>query len=186
MDKTRLAFVLGLATWVLAKLYGLGSWTWEQSNQVGILLNLAWLTGLAGYAAYCHRSLPAFIVRWKSTAKSVVLYSLLLTCTMGVWYYAVVPETIQQRKQEQLALLEEFVNDPSELAVFQGANSALKTQSPEQILEQQAANLELFFSPMFFLGTVLMVWIFSAALISALTAAAIPRIWNDTRRPVEK
>lgn len=186
MAKLRLVFALGLASWMLAKLYGLGSWTWEQSNQVGILLNLAWITGLSGYAAYHHRALTDFIERWKTTAKSAVFYSLLLTFVMGLWYYVLVPETMELRMQEQLALLEEFVNDPVELAAVQQANSALSAQSPQEILAQQKANLELFFSPLFFLGTVLMVWIFTAALISALSAAAIPRIWNDTSRHVEK
>ena len=186
MAKIRLAFALGLSFWFMSKLYGLGTWTWEQSNQVGIFLNLAWLTGIAGYAAYLHRGMPSFINRWKLTAKSAVLYSLLLTCTMGLWYYAFVPETIELRKQEQLTLLEQFVNDPTELAAVRDANSALRALSPEQILEQQTANLELFFSPLFFLGTVLMVWIFSAAIISALFAAAIPRIWNEAPRDHEK
>lgn len=186
MAKVRLVFALGLVSWVLAKLYGLGSWTWEQSNQAGILLNLAWVTGLSGYAAYHHRALPHFIERWKTTAKSAVLYSLLLTAIMGLWYYVLVPETIELRMREQLTLLEEFVNNPVELAAVQQANSALNAQSPQEILAQQKANLELFFSPLFFLGTVLMVWIFAAALISALSAAAIPRIWNETPRHIEK
>ena len=182
----RLAFALGVLSWVLVKLYGLGTWTWEQSNQAGILLNLAWFTGLSGYAAFLNRKMPSFVTRWKTTSKAALLYSLFLTCTMGMWYYVLVPESIQQRKLEQLTILENFVNNPTELAAVQEANSALSAQSAGQILEQQAANLELFFSPLFFLGTVLMVWIFTGVLISVVMAAIIPRIWNREPHAVEK
>ena len=48
----------------------------------------------------------------------------------------------------------------------------------KEIFTQQAANLEVFFSPLFFIGTVLMVWIFTAAVLSAIFAAVMPRIWN--------
>ena len=97
---------------------------------------------------------------------------------MGIWYYALVPETINQRKKEQLELLEEFVNDPNALGAVQDSNAALGQQSSEEIFTQQAANLEVFFSPLFFIGTVLMVWIFTAAVLSAIFAAVMPRIWN--------
>ena len=33
MAKIRLLFAAGVAGWFALKLYGLGTWTWEQSNQ---------------------------------------------------------------------------------------------------------------------------------------------------------
>lgn len=178
MAKIRLLFGTGIAAWFAIKLFGLGTWTWEQSNQAGIFWNLACVTGIAALLSYVHRSESTFIQRWKNVAKTTVLYGLVLSCSIGIWYYALVPETISQRKKEQLELLQEFVNDPNALGAVQDSNVALGHQSAEEIFAQQAANLEIFFSPLFFIGTVLMVWIFTAAVLSAIFAAVMPRIWN--------
>ena len=178
MAKIRLLFAAGIAGWLVLKLYGLGIWTWEQSNQVGILWNLAFVTAVAALMGYIHRNVEVFLVRWKNVAKTTVLYGLVLSCSMGIWHYALVPETINQRKKEQLELLEEFVNDTNALGAVQDSNATLGQQSAEEIFTQQAANLEVFFSPHFFIGTVLMVWICTAAVLSAIFAAVMPRIWN--------
>jgi hypothetical protein len=97
---------------------------------------------------------------------------------MGIWYYGLVPETIEQRKTEQLELLEQFVNNPAALEDVQRTNTTLGRQSADDIYAQQAANLEVFFSPVFFIGTVLMVWIFTAAALAAIFTAVMPKIWN--------
>ena len=55
---------------------------------------------------YIHRNESTFIQVWKNVAKTTVLYGFLLSCSMGLWYYALVPETINQRKTEQLELLQ--------------------------------------------------------------------------------
>ena len=178
MAKIRQIFAVGIAGWFVLKLHGLGTWTWEQSNQAGILWNLAFVTSVAALMGYIHRNVDVFLVRWKNVAKTTVLYGLVLSCSMGIWYYALVPKTINQRKKEQLELLEEFINDHNALGAIQDSNAALGQQSAEEILAQQAANLEVFFSPLFFIGTVLMVWIFTAAVLSAIFAAVMPRIWN--------
>ncbi|MBO74821.1 MAG: hypothetical protein CMD33_06085 [Flavobacteriales bacterium] len=182
MAKIRLLFGTGIVAWFAIKLYGLGTWTWEQSNQAGIFWNLACVTGVAALAALAHRNKTVFIERWKSVAKTTVLYSVLLTCSMGIWYYGMVPETLNQRKEEQLNLLKEFVNDPTELAELQNTNAALDPQSIDVIYAQQAANIEVFFSPLFFLGTVLLIWIFVAVILSAVFAAIMPRIWDGPLR----
>lgn len=178
MAKIRLLFAAGIAGWFALKLYGLGTWTWEQSNQAGILWNLACVTSFAALLGYIHRDVDVFLVRWKNAAKTTVLYGFLLSCSMGLWYYALVPETIEQRKTEQLELLEAFVNDSEALADVQSTNATLGQQSADEIYAQQAENLEVFFSPVFFIGTVLMVWIFTAAVLAAIFAAVMPRIWN--------
>ena len=178
MGKIRIAFVAGLVSWLLLKLYGLGTWTWDQSDQAGMFLNLAFVTGIAAYAAYCHRNAEGFFHRWKPIARVTLLYSLSLCLVMGLWYYVLVPETIELRKQEQLDMLRAFVDDADQLQAMKDGNPALSAMSANEIFEQQAANIEVFFSPIFFLGTVLMVWIFSGALLSALFTALMPRIWN--------
>ena len=178
MAKIRVLFATGIAAWFALKLYGLGTWTWEQSNQAGIFWNLACVTSIAALLSYIHRAEEAFLVRWKHVAKTTVLYSFLLSCSMGIWYYGLVPETIEQRKTEQLDLLESFVNDSEALSDVQRTNTTLGRQSADEIFAQQAANLEVFFSPVFFIGTVLMVWIFTGAALAAIFAAVMPKIWN--------
>ena len=179
MAKVRVLFATGIAAWYALKLYGLGTWTWEQSNQAGILWNLACVTSIAALLGYIHRDEAVFLMRWKNVAKTTVLYSFLLSCSMGIWYYGIVPETIEQRKTEQLELLEAFVSDPEALADVQSTNTTLGRQSADEIYAQQEANLEVFFSPVFFIGTVLMVWIFTAAALAATFAAVLPKIWNE-------
>ena len=178
MAKIRLLFGTGIAAWFAIKLYGLGTWTWEQSNQAGILWNLACVTSVAALMGYIHRNEDVFLVRWKNVAKTTVLYGLVLSCSMGIWYYGLVPETIEQRKTEQLEVARGIRQRPQRTRRVQDSNAALGHQSAEEIFTQQAANLEVFFSPLFFIGTVLMVWIFTAAVLSAIFAAVMPRIWN--------
>ncbi len=180
MAKIRLVFATGIALWFAIKLYGLGTWTWEQSNQAGIFLNLACVIGIAALLGYEHKDKSPFLERWKEIAKAAVLYSVLLSSSMGIWYYIFVPETINQRKAAQLELLEAFVNDSNALNAMYGTNAGLASQSADEIYAQQVATIEVFFSPLFFIGTVLLVWIFAAAVISALFAAAMPRIWNGS------
>jgi CHASE3 domain sensor protein len=98
---------------------------------------------------------------------------------MGSWYYAIVPETIELRKQEQLEMLQAFVEDAEQLQTMKDTNPTMAAMSPDEIFTQQAANIEVFFSPVFFMGTVLMVWIFSGALLSAVFSWLMPRIWNQ-------
>ena len=178
MDKIRLFFVFGIAAWFTVKLYGLGTWSWEQSNQAGIFLNLACVIGITTLAAYQRKNEVNFILRWKNVSKTAVMYSFFLSCSMGVWYYGIVPETIEQRKKQQLQMLQDFINDPAELSAVQRMNPAMGEQSRDAIYAKQAANIEVFFSPLFFIGTVLISWIFTAAVLSAIFAALIPRIWN--------
>ena len=178
MGKIRFAFAFGIAAWLVIKIYGLGTWTWEQSNQVGLFVNLAFVTGIAAYAAYTHRKIEGFFQRWKPAARTTLFYSLSLSIVMGMWYYALVPETIALRKQEQLDMLQAFVQDADQLQAMKETNPAMAAMTSDEIYTQQAANIDVFFSPVFFMGTVLMVWIFSAAGLSAVFTQLMPRIWN--------
>lgn len=179
MDNGKVLLLLGLATWVGLKWWGLGTWTWEVSNQTGIFLNLGWVTIIAAYHA--HRLLKSdldYFSRWKICAKKTLAFVVLLVITMGVWHFVWVPEPMETRKIEQLELLEEWIYDDAALAAFRSANPNLAEVTSESIYAQQAESIETMFSPLFYLGMVTMAWAFAALSITAVFSLVFPKIWQ--------
>ena len=181
MDKSWLLLLVALASWITLKIIGLGTWTWEASNQYGILLNLGWLTVISAMEAYnAIDQDSSFITRWKISARKALRYAVFLILTLGFWYYGVVPDAIEQRKEQQLELLGSMTNDPVAFAQFIASNPALADRTSEEVYTQQAENLNVFFSPVFYLGTVAMAWVFASLIITAIFTWVWARVWIST------
>jgi len=103
-----------------------------------------------------------------------------LILTLGLWYYGVVPDAIEQRKEQQLELLGSMTNDPVAFAQFIASNPALADRTSEEVYTQQAENLNVFFSPVFYLGTVAMAWVFASLIITAIFTWVWERVWIST------
>ncbi len=50
----------------------------------------------------------------------------------------------------------------------------------EEVYTQQAENLNVFFSPVFYLGTVAMAWVFASLIITAIFTWVWERVWIST------
>ena len=184
MDRSWTVLLIALISWIALKFLGLGSWTWETSNQYGIFLNLGWLTVISAMESYhALQRETNFLDRWKSSARKALRYSLLLIPTLGIWYYAIVPESIEQRKNQQLQLLESMTSDPVLFAQFLASNPALADRTPQEVYNQQAENIQVFFSPIFYLGTVAMAWVFGALIVTAIFTWIWGRVWISPQKP---
>jgi hypothetical protein len=181
MDNGKVLFLLGLASWLLIKWFGLGTWTWETSNQAGIFSNLGWITIIAAYHAMQSRiSGRVFLERWKLTARKTMTFSAVLVATMGLWHFVFVPEPMEQRKKEQLQLLEEMIQDESALQAFRNQQPTLSNLDNQAIFDRQADSIETLFSPLFYTGMVAMAWIFTSLIVSGIFAFILPKIWGVT------
>ena len=179
MDNGKVLFLLGLASWLFIKWIGLGTWTWESSNQAGIFSNLGWITVIAAYHAMQSRvSGNGFLERWKLTARKTLIFSAALVVTMGLWHFVFVPEPMEQRKKEQLQLLEEMIQNESALQAFRNQQPTLSNLDNQSIFDRQADSIETLFSPMFYMGMVAMAWIFTSLIVSAIFAFILPKIWG--------
>ena len=117
MDKSWFLLLVALASWITLKIIGLGTWTWEASNQYGILLNLGWLTVISAMEAYhAHRTAKrAFSTRWKVIgAQGVALCSCLSDHDLrNVVLWRRARMRLSNERNQQLELLEfHDVNDP--------------------------------------------------------------------------
>lgn len=179
MDNGKALFLLGLASWLLIKWVGLGTWTWETSNQAGIFSNLGWITIIAAYHAMQSRvSESGFLDRWKLTARKTLTFSAALVLTMGLWHFVFVPEPMELRKQGQLRLLEEMIQDETAIQAFRSQQPALSHLDNQAIMDRQAESIETLFSPLFYTGMVAMAWIFTSLIVSAIFAFILPKIWG--------
>jgi len=179
MDSSKILFLLGLVSWLGFKWFGLGTWTWETSNQVGIFSNLGWLTVIAAHHAMKSRIFAeGFLYRWKQTARQTLIFAVTLVFTMGLWHFVFVPEPMEQRKQDQLQLLEQMVQDETALAAFRNQQAALSHLDAQTIFDQQSESIETLFSPLFYMGMVAMAWIFTSLIVSAIFAFILPKIWG--------
>lgn len=180
MDKPFAILTIGILCWIAAKVYGLGTWSWEVSNQVGSLINLGFMTAIAARAAYTsfQNGTKHFLDHWKEAAKPSVFFAFLLTAVMGSWYYVAAPGTIAQRKAQQIEVISDFFNDPQSFEAFVAEHPEFKGKDPNQMLSTQIENIDIYFSPLFYLGIAMMTWIFTGMLLAACFTLLIPRIWK--------
>ena len=166
MDKLRLLFIAGPATW-----FGL---------KFGILLNLGFITLIAALAAHqAHGEKTGdFIERWKHASRKTLSYALVLPFLLGAWYYGTASDALDNRvalKKEQAT--EQIMNDDS-FAQLVASSSQLLDADRSEIVERQHANIEVFFSPVFYIGMATLAWSFIGLIVSAIFAFIWPKIWS--------
>tara|TARA_B100000768_G_C11283389_1_gene380177 strand:+ start:1250 stop:1795 length:546 start_codon:yes stop_codon:yes gene_type:complete len=180
MDKLRLLFVIGPVAWFSLKYYGLGSWTWETSTKIGILLNLAFLTLIAASATHnaYKRHRTDFLYRWKGAARTTLIYALIIPAALGCWYYGYASQALKNRQELQNERVEQQIMDDDNFAQLIATNPQLKDEERATIIERQQSNIAIFFSPVFYLGMATLAWSFIGLIVSAVFALIWPRIWG--------
>lgn len=181
MDKLRLLFIAGPATWFGLKYFALGTWTWENSTKFGILLNLGFITLIAALAAHeAHGEKTGdFIERWKHASRKTLSYALVLPFLLGAWYYGLASDALDNRvalKKEQAT--EQIMNNESFEQLVASSPQLLDADRSE-IVERQHANIEVFFSPVFYIGMATLAWSFIGLIVSAIFAFIWPKIWSS-------
>ena len=180
MGKQYAIITIGIVCWLVTKAAGLGTWSWEVSNQIGALVNLGFMTAIAAQSAYySHQDGPKhFLDRWKESAKPAVFYAFALTAVMGIWYYLLAPGAIEQRKAHQIELVTAVFEDPTAFGDLVDEHPELQGKENSQLLSTQIENIQLFFSPVFYLGIAMMTWIFTGLALAVCFTVLMPRIWK--------
>jgi hypothetical protein len=180
MDKLRLLFFAGPAAWFGLKYYALGTLTWENSTKFGILLNFGFLTLVAAISTHRAYRLQAedFIERWKQAARKTLSYALILPVVLGAWYYGIASDALESRiilKKEQAT---DQIMDDESFAQLAASSPQLLDADRTEIAERQHANIEVFFSPIFYIGMATLAWSFVGLILSAIFALIWPKIWS--------
>ncbi len=179
MDKLRLLYVGGPLAWLAMKYYALGTWTWEDSTQYGILLNLAFLTSVAAlgtHHAYQQHGLD-FLERWKFASRKTLSFALLLPLGLGIWYYGIASDALEARKAIKMQQVEAQILNDASFEELVTDNPLLLESDRVSIVQRQQSNIEVFFSPVFYLGMAAMAWSFTGLFIAAIFAFIWPKIW---------
>ena len=179
MGRLRLLFLIGPIAWFTLKYLALGSWTWEASTKGGILLNLGVLTIVAAvgtHQAYVDHS-QDFLSRWKGAARKTLQYALILPVSLGIWYYGIASDALQSRKQLQKDQVEMQILDDENFEKITAGNPQLLLENRQEIVDRQHANIEIFFSPIFYIGMATMAWSFAGLIVAAIFALIWPKIW---------
>jgi hypothetical protein len=78
-------------------------------------------------------------------------------------------------KKEQAT--EQIMNDDS-FAQLVASSPQLLDADRSEIVERQHANIEVFFSPVFYIGMATLAWSFIGLIVSAIFAFIWPKIWS--------
>lgn len=180
MDKLRLLFFAGPAAWFGLKYYALGTWTWENSTKFGILLNLGVLTVVSAVATHrAYRLHPGdFLERWKRAARKTLSYALVLPFALGAWYYGIASDALNNRVELKKEQATEQIMDDEIFAQLAASSPQLLDADRKEIKERQHANIDLLFSPVFFVGMATLAWSFVGLALSAIFALIWPKIWS--------
>ena len=179
MDKLRLFYVGGPLAWLALKYYALGTWTWEDSTQYGILLNLALLTSVAAFGTHeaYQRYGTDFLERWKHASRKTLSFALLLPLGLGLWYYGIASDALEARKTQKMQQVEAQILNDENFETLARENPVLLESDRASIVQRQQSNIEVFFSPVFYLGMAAMAWSFTGLFIAAIFAFIWPKIW---------
>lgn len=136
-----------------------------KGSQWGILMHLLFIL-LAIVLAMMQSHQDAqydFGVLFKKAARNAIIYSLLATLALGV-YYGLISEELTVKKQQDIAQIIEQTDTPEEIALIKQNNTALQGLSKEQIVEKAIEQTTLFTQ----LKTMLSLAFFSLTLVGFL------------------
>ena len=176
MGSIRLISFLGLIGWFAIKFMALGIWSWETSTSAGFFWHLLVVTALAAFSAKINTPsrLMGFLGRWKSAARATVGYTILATVAMGAWYFVIAKGGLEARRQEQIDNVYAALGTNEAFQKLVATQPELEGLSRESILETQLNNLEVFYSPLLYLGLAMLAWM----CISMLLSAVVDLIWQ--------
>ena len=97
---------------------------------------------------------------------------------MGLWYYVIAPGALENQKRSQIEQVQQALGDQNSFEVLQVAQPELSHLSREDVLKTQMNNLDVFYSPVFFIGLSLLMWLFVGLFSAALMDLIWQRIWS--------
>ncbi|MGY8942292.1 MAG: hypothetical protein ACKVJH_09700 [Flavobacteriales bacterium] len=180
MGRIRLISFFGLIGWFAIKFMVLGLWSWETSTSAGFFWHLLVVTVLAAFSAQINTQsmLMGFFDRWKAAARATVGYAILATAAMGAWYFVIAKGGLEARKQEQIDNVYTALGTNEAFQKLVATQPELEGLSRESILETQLNNLDVFYSPLLYLGLAMLAWMCISMLLSAVVDVLWQAIWR--------
>ena len=181
MDKAIWISLVGLVGWFALKGLGLGLWTWQTSISVGVLWHFTAMTALSLLNAKkeLEHKTVLFLNRWKDGARSTARHTLIISCGMAFWYYGVAPGALEKHKFNQIQSVESALGTEDTFSDLQAQHPELLGRTRLEVLEMQINNIEVFYSPVFFIGLSLLLWLVVGFLTVALIDFIWQRIWRN-------
>ena len=180
MDKSLVISLLGLLGWFVLKVLGLGTWTWETSISAGVLWHFTAMTTLSvvGARENWKQQGEHFLERWKNSGRKTARHALIISIGMGLWYYIIAPGALETQKRLQIEKVHQALGNPETYAELQALQPELEHRTRDEVLATQMNNLNVFYSPQFFIGLSLLLWLFVGLISAALMDLIWQRIWS--------
>ena len=187
MGRIRLISFFGLIGWFAIKFMVLGIWSWETSTSAGFFWHLLVVTVLAAFSAQINTQsmLMGCFDRWKAAARATVGYAILATAAMGAWYFVIANGGLEARKQEQIDNVYAALGTNEAFQNLVATQPELEGLSRESILETQLNNLDVFYSPLLYLGLAMLAWMCISMLLSAVVDVLWQAIWRTDQSALD-
>jgi hypothetical protein len=181
MAKSIWLSLAGLLGWFALKGIGLGFWSWQLSISIGVLCHFSVMTALSVLSAHqgLEKNIQSFLERCKNGVKNTARHTLLITCGMAMWYYGIAPGALEKQKLSQIETVRKTLGTSTSYTELQAQHPELMGRTRDDVMKIQMNNIKVFYSPVFFIGLSLLLWLMAGIIIVVLMDVIWQRIWSS-------
>jgi hypothetical protein len=177
-----LIIFITLLGWILLKYLLLGNISFENSFKYGFIyhgtaiVTFAILATVNGIRIMEHT--PDFLVGFKHVAKSVIIYALGATLSVGVWHHIIVKKATHARLETlKLSISNHFESESDFLEETSKSNLGDHLKLSDWVTSQHEA-AEIFYSPKAQISLTLMVYLLVGIFISFIASLLWTKVWG--------
>jgi len=177
-----LIIILTLAGWIFLKYLLLGNVSFENSFKYGFLYHGTALVTFAILATTngirTMGNTPDFLDGFKHIAKSVVLYAIGATISVGVWHHVIVKKATHARLETlKLSISNHFDSEADFLVEAENRSLGTELTRSEWITSQHEA-ADIFYSAKTQISLTLMVYLVLGIFISFIASLLWTKVWG--------
>jgi hypothetical protein len=177
-----LIIFLTLLGWIIMKYLLLGNVSFENSFKYGFLYHGTALVTLAVLAtANGIRSMentPGFLVGFKHIAKSVIIYALGATLSVGVWHHVIVQKATHARLETLKVSISTHFESEADFQEETNKNNLGNDVTLSDWVASQHEAAEIFYSPKAQISLTLMVYLVVGIFISFIASLLWTKVWG--------
>lgn len=182
MRNNLLIIFITLLGWILLKYLLLGNISFENSFKYGFLyhgtaiVTFAILATVNGIRIMEHT--PDFLVGFKHVAKSVIIYALGATLSVGIWHHVIVKKATHARLETlKLSISNHFESESDFQEETSKSNLGDDLELSDWVTSQHEA-AEIFYSPKAQISLTLMVYLIVGIFISFIASLLWTKVWG--------
>lgn len=181
MAKSIWISLAGLLGWFALKGIGLGFWSWQLSISIGVLWHFTVMTVLSIFSAKqgLEKNIQSFFERWKNGAKNTARHTLLITFGMAMWYYGIATGALEKQKLSQIETVRKTLGTSTSYSELQAQHPELMGRTRDDVMKIQMNNIKVFYSPVFFIGLSLLLWLMAGFITVGLMDVIWQQIWSS-------